>query len=500
MNLLETQWIKTLVNNVILASIVFVNFSSFAASLQQADSYFNKHQYELALNEYLSVADSKAPKVYYQLGVIHYKGLGTEADSFKALIWFSMAAEQNYDNSVEIVDNLIANVQAEEKSQVMQLIKTSKTSYAKQAIFRKHLPELGEDNLKQRMKFGDYDDISEVEIYSDEGFNDSLFMSNGSNEIDYLDGNADSAYSTEDNLFQSAPFFLIADYDIAPDGSIRNITQVKSSGIVESAEYDLSLNSLPKPTFNDEEVHFINRSYLGIAQFNRYRMRREYYTFYKNVKRLTDTLSKSDLIKDQYSYGMALMNFPWLTQENGDVDRLLKGAAENGYTLAKYEYGLKLYREQKDPKQAIHWITQAAKNEHVQAQYRIARILLDSPWVIQDEKKALFWLQEAANAGHVYAKQKSAEVKLLTRHEELFDITGAIAYLSDISEQQNEDPQYQYLQAIAHAKMKTRNLPRAVKYIRSAIKSGKSLNWDVTLWQAQLKRWTSGGSVTIQEL
>ncbi|PKI16661.1 SEL1-like repeat protein [Colwellia sp. 12G3] len=500
---MKMQRLKMLVSKLLLTLIVSASFSSFADSIEQADSYFEKHQYDLALNEYLSIAETKNPKVYYQLGVMHYKGLGIEADSFKALVWFSMAAEHNFDNSIDIVDNLIANVQPAEKSKIVALIKTSKTAFTKQVVYRKYQPQLNEKNLAQRFTFGDYDDISEVDVHTNDGLDDSQLFggppSTGGDPFDETGMIMVESNEDQGEFFIPEPYFLIADYDIGADGSVRNISQVKTSGIVDSAVFDLTLNSFPKPTFNDKNLHFINRTYMGIAQYNRFRMKRDYYTFYKNIKRLTATLSESDLVKDQYSYGMALMNFPWLTQEDGDVNRLLKGAAENGYMQAKYEYGLKLYREQKEVDQAIHWLYEAAKGELSQAQYRLARILLDSPWVIKDETKALYWLGEAANQGHIFAKQTSAELKLLAKDENLQDIAGAIVILADIEKQQEEDPQYQYLQAMAFAKKENRELTKAVEHIRSAIKLGNGVNWDISPWQAQLKRWTSGGNVTIHD-
>jgi len=501
---MKIPFVNTFISKVLLVLLAFVNFSSFAANLKQADSYFENYQYELALNEYLSVADNKEPKVFYQLGVMHYKGLGVTADSFKALIWFSRAAEHNYDNSIEIVDNLIANVQPEKKAEITALIKKSKTSFARSALYKKYQPTLNKKNLSQRIIFGEFANISDVEIHTNDGIDDSLLFSGagGSTGGDPFDETGmimmDSPSDTG-TIFIPEPYFFISDYDVAKDGSVRNISQVKTSGAVDSAIFDLSMNTLPTPTFNDKKVHFVNRTYLGIANYNRFRMRREYYSFYKSIKRLSDTLSKSDSARDQFDYGMTLMNYPWLTQEEGDVDRLLKTAAENGFLLAKYEYGLKLYREQSNIEQAVHWLYLASKGELEQAQYRLARLLLDSPWIIKDEKKAMFWLKEASNQGHIFAKQKSAEIKILSNDQAIQDIKGAIGILNEIAVQQEEDPQYQYLQAMVHAKKEDRELPKAVKYIRSAIKLANGLNWDITPWQAQLNRWTSGGVVTIQD-
>lgn len=489
----------------LLALLVIIHFSASANNTKQADSYFSKQQYELALQAYFQAAETVEPKAYYQLGVMHYKGLGIAADNIKALVWFSMAADHHYDNSVEIVNNLIANVDPEEKPKINELIKSSQRLYVQQAVYRKHRPELNENNLKNRIQFGEYENISEVDINTDDGLEDSLNMfmasQSGGSDVEGFEGftNYDTLESANE-LSNAGPYFLIADYDIAPDGSIRNIIQVKTKGEVESAKYDLTLNSLPKPTFNDENVHFINRTYLGIARYNRFRMKREYYSFFKSIRSLADRLSESNSAVDQYSYGMVLMNFPWINQEEGDVNKLLKSAAERGYALAKYEYGLKLYREQKELKQAVYWLFEAAKNKHNQAQYRLGRIFMDSPWVQNDEKKALYWLEQAASQGHVFAKQKVAEIKLLAKDDQLHDVEGAFVYLLEIANQQESDPEFNYLQAVALSKMENRQLAKAVQLIRLAIDLGEDLNWDVSPWQARLKKWTSGGQVTIQEL
>jgi TPR repeat protein len=221
---------------------------------------------------------------------------------------------------------------------------------------------------------------------------------------------------------------------------------------------------------------------------------------YNYIRRKAVKFSKSDLPEDVYKHAMVLMSFPWLNQEDGDVDKLLQSAAEQGHAPAKFEYGLKLYREQKDIKQAIYWISQATKQGNSRAQYRLARILLDSPWVVNDAKKALFWLQKASKQNHHPAKLMLAEVKLLAKDDNLHDVDSAQLYLHELSDEQESNPQYHYLQAIAYAKVEPRQLSQAVIYIREAIALGEYYNWNVEAWEQQLIRWTSGGSVTIQEL
>lgn len=478
----------------------FVYGSCLGSDLQHADKYFAKQQYDLALTEYLLVAEERNARAFYQLGTMYYKGLGVQVDDFKALVWFSMAAEHNYDNATEIVDNLLANVPNDEKPKVQALIKSYQVSFSKRGVYRQHSPNMLADTLTEKILFDGQPDLNDVDIITDFEFNNSMFAMGNDNAEMGLDSYGGIDPLADENIIPFDAYFLIADYDIAPDGSIRNIIAVQTSGNVESSMYSLSLSALPMPTYQNQQTYFINRTFLGIASYNKLRMKREYNYFYVKLNRQVKELGQSKLPQDKYKQAMTLMIFPWLKQEQGDVDRLLKNSAEQGYMKAQYEYGLKLYRQQTDPSQAVHWMYQAAQQGHTQAKYRLGKTLLESPWVLKDEAKALFWLQEAATAGHIYAKQKSAEVKLLATDKELQDVEGAMLDLVDIAEQQAADPQYHYLQAIAHSKMENRQLAKAVKYIRVAIDLGNSLNWDVTPWQAQLTKWTTGGSVTIQEL
>lgn len=126
-------------------------------------------------------------------------------------------------------------------------------------------------------------------------------------------------------------------------------------------------------------------------------------------------------------------------------------------------------------------------------------MLLDSPWVVHDEAKALFWFERAASHGHIAAKLKLAELKMLAQSQTLHDLPGANQYLSDIADNQSDNPEYKYLKAIALSKEENRDFPAAVKMLRSAIIQGNGLNWDVTPWQKLLAKWTSGGSVTITD-
>jgi len=492
----------------IKALLISFSFSTLASHIEQADSYYEKQQYELAINAYLKAAAVNEGKAFYQLGVMNYKGFGIEKDPVKALVWFSLAANYNYGDAKVVVENLFKHANETDKAKLSKQVSIVKGKLKKNALYLDYLPDINVLALNSKVRFGDDDELDPAELLKESesvgidmfGVNINGSPSTSSDDSGGGFGGSDvNAGILDVDVAQS--YYLVAEYDIAPDGSIRNVIAKQSSGNEEAnhALYDLRRSNIENPTLLAEQAHFAGISYRGIASFNMYRMKNRYAYLYKTVRKQRTALQESDDPVDHYKYAMLLQTFPWLASNKAQAMAALKQAAEKGFPLAEYQYGLKLYQQQSDPKQAIHWISQAAKSGVNQAQYRLGTLLKHSPWIIEDEKKAMFWFEEAATQGHITAKQKVAEIKILTNDEQLKDIAGGVSNLAAIEKEQKEDPQYQYLQAMAHAKMENRQLSKAVKHIRRAISYGKSLNWDVTVWQAQLKDWTSGGNVTIQD-
>jgi TPR repeat protein len=499
---------------IIATLLLLISLPNWAGNISVADNYFLQKKYDLAIKEYLDVAQIGNPTAYYQLGVIYDQGLGTNTDSLKALIWFSLSAEYGYEDSAELAEQLLANISAEQRDQAIALVSYFQKSFGKENIDNRYYPKLITKNVESKIYFGEKkgqhgaDFIIDENIISDSSNAENIIEENLNDTIDpfdedEMDNNADIQHLATQgsyNRLLGGPSFLIADYDIAPDGSIRNITPVQTIGIADKTIKNLKYNQLPTPKFIDKGVHFVNRSYLGIAGYDKLRIRREHQALYYRVKKKLSKYSKSNLPQDQYKHAMLLINFPWLTQEEGEADKLLKNAAEHGHTIAKYEYGLKLYRDQIDIDQAIYWLSEATKQGNSNAQYRLARILLDSPWVVNDEKKASFWLEEAMKQKHPHAKLKLAELKLLASDKKLHDVNNAVLFLKELKIEQENNPQYLYLQAMAHAKMEPRKLSEAFIYMREAIELGNNFHWDVEPWRQQLNKWTGGTRITIQEL
>ena len=139
---------------------------------------------------------------------------------------------------------------------------------------------------------------------------------------------------------------------------MRDFEVIQSFGYIDKALSKMREVKYPIPLFNNKPTFAHKRISLGIAQSNirRNEMMEKYVSVYRGIKPVLAKGKTSDKPYDQYQYALALMNFPGLWQKPGQVEALLESAAKQGLVEAQYVYGSKLYREQKDIQQALHWL------------------------------------------------------------------------------------------------------------------------------------------------
>ena len=500
---------------VVCFTIAF-SFPALAINVFKADDYFSTQQYELAKKEYSKAAGVGSPHAYYQLGTMYYKGLGTKADKLQAMIWFALAAEYQFNDAEKIVKDMLKGLPNEDQAYFNELVLVFRETFGKQTINQQYFPIIVTENLPQKITFGGEGKLENN--YQDpemmfESFSQN-FSANDATPLDFQEGS--DAFGLNDGLstydreptdnpavllsrrpevdFTRRPYFLIVDHDVATDGSVRNISRVQNIGYPRSGLELIERSTLAPPTFEGTRVEFFNRSYLGTATYSGFQMKAENERLYDRIRRLAKKLRKSTTTADKYQYAMALLAFTWLPQEVDEAENILKKLALSGHPKAQFEYGFKLYREQKDIKEAIHWLSEASKYGMSKAEYVLGSILHKSPWVINDEKKALFWYESAIEKGHVGATLKAIELKLLAVDETLHDVPKAIELLAKIEETEikEENPEYYFLLAISHKNRKNRNFSQVVKYMKTAIDEADSRNWDVTYWEGLLEAWTTG--------
>lgn len=467
----------------LLVISLFFPFSGFSADIFKADRLFTSGEYPQAKQEYLLAANIGNPHAYYQLAMMYSKGLGVTKDPLNALIYFSLASEYNFHNSKELVDKTLNATPEAERETLEQLLNNFKKTHGKNSINSEFFPIIEQTNLDKKITF---EGLAEQE-------NKWVGDQNEGNDLvnDYLE----SIQEDDDlSLIMSSPLkpVIILEHDVNADGSIRYYSEVQKIGAPLNLVKNFILFPSKKPEFNGQPIEFINRTYIGAAAYSKFTFLREDPKLYEKILRLNQKLSQGTSIQDQYKYAMLLLNFPWLSQEDGEVDKRLLDLANKGHSLAMYEYGIKLYLEQKNIPQAIYWISQAGKYGLVRAEYRLGKLLQTSPWVVHDDKKALFWYELAMEKNHAPSTLRAIEIKLTSQDKSLHDLDKAISYLESIKDSESNNPEYYYLLALSHKDRKNRDFTQVVENLEIAIRKGSIANWDVSGWQDLLSRLTTG--------
>jgi len=497
---------------VLILAIILLSpeINASGRNLPLADHYFSENKYEQALTEYMSITQIGNPKAYYQLGVIHHNGFWVEKNFLESIVWFSLAAEYNYEDAKDIVKKLVSQVSVKQQPKVAELIATYIDKFGKEAINKKYYPIINDQNIGFKVNLIDETDqyvaSDETRLNDDIDLEDeytSNFFDEDNDDLNSFDDSTldiGSSQQSLDNVLNT-PYFLVVDYDVAKDGSRRNLTPIESFGSIDNILYSLKSINITEPTFKEEPISFLDRTHKGIADYTksefRDKQRKLYYRIRKNFAKFKNNDKLTPV--EKYKYASLLMNVTWLTSTNKQINQLLSDSSEAGVVLAQLEYGLKLYREQEDIESAIYWISKAAQQTNQKAEYTLGKILLDSPWVVRDEAKALAWLESAAKKRHIPSIKKVTELKLLAVDKSLRNAKEANEYLDNMSETKDIDPIYHYLRAIAYTKDESRQLSAAFKHMRRAIYLAGNLNWDVTEWNDWLVRWGQG-RVTVKDL
>lgn len=473
-----------------------------AMDIFQANANFQVGQYEQALNDYQQLAELGNAQAFYQLGLMHYQGLGTEADSFKALMWFSLAAEQQFSDAQQVSADILALATEEQRPAIEQVLTDIKARYGMEVVQQKYFPILNTPTSDQQIEFVNPDGSQGTVNFRDNYDIEigeaivSTALSQQSASIDYLLLGRPPAIGVN-----TRSYFAVVDYDIASDGSVRNPQPMQVNGYIKPALNLLTTTRFAQPRFNDQAVSFFQRSYLGMSGYNREFIRTEQFErFYYGLNRRVKKLKASSTIEDQYQYAVALMTFPWLTADKQELDGVLAQLAAAGHALAQYEYGSLLYREQRDISAAVHWLNEASKAGVAKARYRLGRLLLSSPYVEQDEHKALFWFEQAAAGAYTPALLAGAELTLLATDNNLHNAERARDFLAKVPENEQRNPDYEFLQAMRFYSQPSRDMAQAVDHLRDAISLGNTFNWDVTDWEKRLSDWTSNGKVEVTDL
>ncbi|WAJ71905.1 tetratricopeptide repeat protein [Catenovulum adriaticum] len=465
------------------------------ANTYKAAEYIESKNFQKARSEYLKSASVGSAMAFYQLGTMTFQGIGTKKDLTEAIVWFSLAAELEYKDSRNVATTLIQLLPNQDIDKLESLMIQYENVYGQTNVSNNYFPQINHASLTNKITFDGKTSLDEfiettehdLDMAVDVGL-DSITDSASGESFD--SGESDDITSLL--AFVKPAHLLVADFDIAPDGTMRNAVSVQSLGYTRQTLEELKSKTLPIPQYLDQPVYFNHRIRTGIATFDRFDMSEKSEYLYAKILREARELKKTSSLDDKYEYAVLLLTYPWLPQKEGEALTVLLDTAKAGHPGAQFEYGLKQYREQTDVESAIKWLYAAAQFGVARAQYQLGNILQYSPWVNKDETKAMRWYQFAAQQDHSVAALKIAELKLSADDKNLHNFKEAVNILAQIEEQHKSNPEYYYLYAISRTKGEHRDIKVAFSYLSKAIRLAESYNWNVSDWHDLMARWTTG--------
>ncbi|MCF2948844.1 sel1 repeat family protein [Paraglaciecola aquimarina] len=482
---------KNMRKNLIAVLAIALPFQAASLNLLKANDDFKDKQYDLAFQEYKQGAQVGNSHAYYQLGVMYSKGLGVEPDLVNSILYFSLAAEQNYSQANEILDLMLSNLDTNQLTEVHALLDEFKQN---QDVFtQQFMPEIIEENLAHKVTFDGKPEL-EKKFFIDLDEEELGISPYGGSGNSVGEGGVESF----GGIIISKPALLIVETDVASDGSKRNIQKLQKHGLTRGYLDKYKLFPTAKPQFKGKPVDFVTRSYMGVAADDAFAFVDQQPRLYGDIRKIVRAAEKSDTLEEKYQHAIAMTMFPWLEKQPNQAENLMKNLALRGHPAAMYEYGFMLYTKQKDIPEAVKWITEASKYGLARAEYRLGKLLTSSPWVQSDEKKALFWFESAMEKGHDAATLYAAKIKLTSQDPTLKDVAGAIEYLALAEKPQRLNPEYFHLLALSYKDRPARDFKLVIDNLERAIWMGNQANWDTSEWQDLLSQFTTG-KVTIAD-
>jgi len=166
----------------------------------------------------------------------------------------------------------------------------------------------------------------------------------------------------------------------------------------------------------------------------------------------------------------------WLQLSKFDIDGeynigTVRKYAETGDANAQYRLGCHLYTNNKDYKEAVHWLQFAADQGHIKAQCDLGYCYYDGHGVSTDYERAIFWLRQAANRGDARAQHLMA-VCYSNGQGVLSDSEQQIRWLQLAAAQKYAESEYDLGLCYYEGIHITKDLTQAAHFFRQAAAQG----------------------------
>lgn len=491
---------KTGVASFLLFAVFLLQCNAWA-NMRAGEYAYEVGDFENAFKDYSLAAKVGNPRAQLVLSTMYYHGRGVAQDKVLATVWAALASEYKYENSTEIAKKFMAELDSTQRRKFEQLLVDYIGNYGKEMLDASIYPVTIAENLDKKIKLSKRSrglaeldvELEEIEI---DPFEEDIFDFEDESEDIFGFGGSTSAISKKINWL-TTQYFFVTDIEIAADGTTRDIDILLQYGLTGRALKKVRLMKFPPPTFEGEPVSFYTRLLLGQSQrsLRNFSLRDKFPRLARGIRK-NKANAKSGKAHDQYIYALTLMFFTGLHREEGEVEELLTSASEQGLEKAMYVLGMKLYQEQTDPAKAAYWFGEAAKQGLANAEFRLAKLQLESPWFERNERKAMFWLIRSANQGYLYALRELGRLQLVADNSDLHDYKSALKHLKRIQLVDKWSPETFYYLALAYRRNGDKKM--AISKIEDAIFLGKQLGRDTTEWRETLASWQTRAKVIIE--
>ncbi|MDU0353670.1 energy transducer TonB [Paraglaciecola aquimarina] len=399
-----------------------------------------------------------------------------------------LANEYEHPHSMQFAGEIYQSLNQEQQSEAAVLAEELAKEYGKTALAKQYYPYISDQVIESQ----DFDTPAKM-LKRGKLIVSSDHLTRGRNQSavhtaarNYGVGNGGALSALKDSI-------------VNPEsGRVEVIYSVRKDGQVENPEV---IFSWPKTRFDKDFITAVINSKLKVAKrdgekvaqhglFQRINifyegvgnLEKGYPHIHKTLLSLKKRAHENPAIKYQYAMLSRAYGEVFDDTELEAFEPLLFSSAEQGYSPAMYDYGMFQLYHNDDIDKAIYWITKAAKNSYIEAEYRLGKILYHSPsaYLQEDPNKARFWLEKAASKNHAKAQQALVE---LNYNMDTFDSKFAqqsIDWLENMDNENFIDPNTYFL--LAHAYKTVGQTSKAKRNIKDAIWYGEKNNWDVTEW------------------
>jgi TPR repeat protein len=284
----------------------------------------------------------------------------------------------------------------------------------------------------------------------------------------------------------------ILEYDIAPDGSVRDVAVAYSyfanSKLLQDmvrSTYRLKFATKNTPRYQDNNIQD-QRSIWAQRTLNKEAIKELSRDFYKRIIQL-ERLAQEGNANAQYELAMYIIAFPALSTNQSVAVDYIKKAAKSGHSKAAAEYAYYLFKGKgvkQDFAKGVTFLVNAAQGADSRGQYRLAREFLSGNIIQKDTEKALFWLKQAAKAGDKNAEFWLARTLLEQTTSAPEDLEQAYELLNKTKKPQEANPNWYY--ALSKFHLKKNDNASAMTILIEAISLAQDLKWQIADWQSEL--------------